>query len=51
MYFIFYSDDTAVKPVPEGNMLNPQPPRVPYLLYYRRQDTIQQQQQIKKDRS
>lgn len=48
-------DDTAVKQIPESQMLNPQPPRVPYLLYYRRGDTllshhVTQQQQHKKDR-
>jgi ubiquitin carboxyl-terminal hydrolase 10 len=40
-------DDTSVKPVSEANMLNPAHPRVPYLLFYRRQDTIVQQQQKK----
>ncbi|CAL8096853.1 unnamed protein product [Orchesella dallaii] len=46
-------DDTAVKQIPESMMLNPQPPRVPYLLYYRRADTLLShvtQQQHKKDR-
>ncbi|XP_012269229.2 ubiquitin carboxyl-terminal hydrolase 10-B isoform X1 [Athalia rosae] len=33
-------DDSSLKGVPEHNVLNPQPPRVPYLLYYRRCDTI-----------
>ncbi|KAJ8670331.1 hypothetical protein QAD02_001590 [Eretmocerus hayati] len=33
-------DDSSLKGVSEGNVLNPQPPRVPYLLYYRRCDTI-----------
>ncbi|EFN69898.1 Ubiquitin carboxyl-terminal hydrolase 10 [Camponotus floridanus] len=33
-------DDSAVKSVPESNVLRPTSPRVPYLLYYRRCDTI-----------
>ncbi|CRL04463.1 CLUMA_CG017546, isoform A [Clunio marinus] len=33
-------DDSTVKAVPEANVLNPKSPRVPYLLYYRRYDTI-----------
>ncbi|XP_016839579.1 ubiquitin carboxyl-terminal hydrolase 10 isoform X1 [Nasonia vitripennis] len=33
-------DDSSLKGVSEANVLNPQPPRVPYLLYYRRCDTI-----------
>lgn len=34
-------DDSAVKPVSENNVLRPRAPRVPYLLYYRRCDTVQ----------
>ncbi|XP_011498862.1 PREDICTED: ubiquitin carboxyl-terminal hydrolase 10-B [Ceratosolen solmsi marchali] len=33
-------DDSSLKGVSESNVLNPLPPRVPYLLYYRRCDTI-----------
>lgn len=33
-------DDSTVKAVPEHNVLHPKSPRVPYLLYYRRYDTI-----------
>ncbi|XP_058796674.1 ubiquitin carboxyl-terminal hydrolase 10-like isoform X2 [Phymastichus coffea] len=33
-------DDSSLRGVSEANVLNPQPPRVPYLLYYRRCDTI-----------
>lgn len=33
-------DDSTVKAVPESNVLHPKSPRVPYLLYYRRFDTI-----------
>ncbi|XP_011873046.1 PREDICTED: ubiquitin carboxyl-terminal hydrolase 10 [Vollenhovia emeryi] len=33
-------DDSTVKSVPESNVLRPASPRVPYLLYYRRCDTI-----------
>lgn len=33
-------DDSTVKPVPESNVLHPKSPRVPYLLFYRRYDTI-----------
>lgn len=33
-------DDSAVKSVSESNVLRPTSPRVPYLLYYRRCDTI-----------
>lgn len=33
-------DDSSVKPVSENNVLRPRTPRVPYLLYYRRCDTI-----------
>lgn len=33
-------DDSSLKCVAEANVLNPQAPRVPYLLYYRRLDTI-----------
>jgi ubiquitin carboxyl-terminal hydrolase 10 len=49
-------DDTAVKQIPENQMLTSLPPRVPYLLYYRRADTLlshatpNQQQQPKKER-
>ncbi|XP_014280566.1 ubiquitin carboxyl-terminal hydrolase 10 isoform X1 [Halyomorpha halys] len=39
-------DDAVVKTVTEGIMLKPRPPRVPYLLYYRRADTIGQHTQI-----
>lgn len=33
-------DDTSAKAISEDIVLNPVPPRVPYLLYYRRCDTI-----------
>lgn len=33
-------DDGAVRSVPESHVLRPRPPRVPYLLYYRRGDTV-----------
>ncbi|XP_020281748.1 ubiquitin carboxyl-terminal hydrolase 10 isoform X2 [Pseudomyrmex gracilis] len=33
-------DDSTVKTVPESSVLRPSSPRVPYLLYYRRADTI-----------
>jgi Ubiquitin C-terminal hydrolase len=33
-------DDSVVKAVQESNVLRPRVPRVPYLLYYRRCDTI-----------
>lgn len=33
-------DDSSLKGISESNVLNPQLPRVPYLLYYRRWDTI-----------
>lgn len=33
-------DDSTVKAVPESQVLRPRAPRVPYLLYYRRFDTI-----------
>jgi ubiquitin carboxyl-terminal hydrolase 10 len=33
-------DDSIVKSVSENVVLHPQPPRVPYLLYYRRCDTF-----------
>ncbi|KAK1127021.1 hypothetical protein K0M31_004635 [Melipona bicolor] len=33
-------DDSSLKGVSESNVLKPTPPRVPYLLYYRRCDTI-----------
>ncbi|KAF6202313.1 hypothetical protein GE061_004711 [Apolygus lucorum] len=33
-------DDASVKLVKEEEVLDPKPPRVPYLLYYRRADTI-----------
>lgn len=33
-------DDTIVKPVTEHHVLHPRAPRIPYLLYYRRCDTI-----------
>lgn len=32
-------DDSNVKPIPEGAALRHEPPRVPYLLFYRRSDT------------
>ncbi|XP_014765047.2 ubiquitin carboxyl-terminal hydrolase 3 isoform X2 [Drosophila ananassae] len=38
-------DDSSVKPVSEKNVLQPHTPRVPYLLYYRRSDTLPQQTQ------
>lgn len=34
-------DDSTVKRVTEKNVLHPHAPRVPYLLYYRRSDTLQ----------
>ncbi|XP_015594175.1 ubiquitin carboxyl-terminal hydrolase 10 [Cephus cinctus] len=37
-------DDSSLKGVSESNVLNPTPPRVPYLLYYRRCDTIKNNQ-------
>lgn len=36
-------DDSSVKPVSENHVLLPRAPRVPYLLCYRRCDTIPQQ--------
>ena len=33
-------DDAVVKPVAETNVLKHAPPRVPYLLFYRRVDTM-----------
>lgn len=33
-------DDSSLKGISESNVLKPTPPRVPYLLYYRRCDTI-----------
>lgn len=33
-------DDATVRPVTEQQVLKPKGPRVPYLLYYRRCDTI-----------
>lgn len=33
-------DDSSVKGISENDVLNPTIPRVPYLLYYRRCDTI-----------
>lgn len=36
-------DDSSVKPVSENHVLLPRTPRVPYLLCYRRCDTIPQQ--------
>jgi len=33
-------DDATVRSVSQQSVLNPRPPRVPYLLYYRRCDTI-----------
>ncbi|RWS29170.1 ubiquitin carboxyl-terminal hydrolase-like protein 4 [Leptotrombidium deliense] len=33
-------DDNTIKPISTQQMLNPQPPRVPYLLFYRRCDTL-----------
>lgn len=38
-YWLRY-DDSTVKPVTEASVLHPRPPRVPYLLYYRRCDTV-----------
>ncbi|XP_053953660.1 PDZ and LIM domain protein Zasp [Anastrepha ludens] len=37
-------NDSSVKPVSENEVLYPKTPRVPYLLYYRRCDTMPQQQ-------
>ncbi|KAJ6642063.1 Ubiquitin carboxyl-terminal hydrolase 10-A [Pseudolycoriella hygida] len=36
-------DDSSVRVMNENNVLHPRVPRVPYLLYYRRSDTIGQQ--------
>lgn len=36
-------NDSSVKPVSENEVLYPKTPRVPYLLYYRRCDTMPQQ--------
>ena len=36
-------DDSSVKPVAENHVLLPRTPRVPYLLMYRRCDTLPQQ--------
>lgn len=33
-------DDSVVKVVPEGSVVRHVPPRVPYLLFYRRGDTM-----------
>lgn len=33
-------DDSSVKPISENTVLYPSPPRVPYLLLYRRSDTF-----------
>lgn len=33
-------DDSSVKPIGEKQVLQPHTPRVPYLLYYRRSDTL-----------
>lgn len=38
-------DDSTVRGVPESHVLRPRAPRMPYLLYYRRCDTIGNQQQ------
>lgn len=45
VYNVAYSswiryDDSMVRPVKEHQVLHPKAPRVPYLLYYRRCDTI-----------
>lgn len=37
-------DDSSVKPIGEKQVLQPHTPRVPYLLYYRRFDTLPQVQ-------
>ncbi|KAL7733859.1 hypothetical protein ACLKA6_011573 [Drosophila palustris] len=37
-------DDSSVKPIGEKQVLQPHTPRVPYLLYYRRFDTLPQMQ-------
>lgn len=39
-------DDAVVRSVTEGSLLKPKPPRVPYLLYYRRADTIGHHSQL-----
>lgn len=49
VYNVAYSswiryDDSMVRPVREHQVLHPKAPRVPYLLYYRRCDTIAGQQ-------
>lgn len=41
-------DDSTVKAVPEGNVLHPKSPRVPYLLYYRRITESRNNQQTTK---
>lgn len=41
-------DDSTVKAVTEHNVLHPRAPRIPYLLYYRRCDTIGPQNQPNK---
>lgn len=33
-------DDSSVRVIPAPQVLSPRPPRVPYLLYYRRHDTV-----------
>jgi len=43
-------DDTSVKPIAENAMLNTQPPRVPYLLYYRRVDSLNHHQNTMQSR-
>lgn len=42
-------DDSAVKSVSESHVLHPSAARVPYLLFYRRCDTIGNQTSNKKD--
>lgn len=42
-------DDSTVKYVNEANVLHPSAARVPYLLFYRRSDTIGNQTNTKKD--
>lgn len=40
-------DDSSVKAITESNVLHPKTPRVPYLLFYRRADTIGHTQSAK----
>ncbi|XP_075226103.1 ubiquitin specific protease 10 isoform X2 [Lycorma delicatula] len=44
-------DDATVRSVSENQVLHPKSPRVPYLLYYRRQDTINISQSARSQKS